>query len=180
MTIRAGINPGAVLWKYKITRQRQYYNQETQMYDYRDYHEYYGIKLVTRRARTNGHVITSEAKPFFESIRIKLIPHRIYRNNAEHEAYVAVGTESFRIRNEEEYEALQFDEVASRWYFRLKNNGLSALLTPRSDQFSFEIIDEMKEAAKEVEEEVDEWPPEPRLREYSMHISPGYYRTINW
>lgn len=182
MTIRAGINPGAVLWKYKITRQRQTYNRETQIYEMVDYHEYWGVKLVTRRARTNGHTIEENAKPFFDSIRIKLIPLQVWRNNAQVTMYTAVGTECFRIRNEADYEALQFDETAQRWYTRLRNNGLSGLLTPRSEQFTFEIIDEMKEIVKEEdEEEVDDWPPEPRLREYTLTLDSGrYYRNINW
>jgi hypothetical protein len=179
LAIRTGIDPGAVLWKFTTTRQRQVYNRERNEYEYQDFTEYFAIKLVTRRARTQGYVVEKAVQPFFESLRIKLTPTRAWRDNRETTMYVAVGTECTRIRNEEEWNNLEIDEEAQRWYTRIKNNDLTDLLEARSEQFSNEIIEEMRSVIEESTEEESEWPPEPHLREHSMVMS-SYYHPRNW
>jgi hypothetical protein len=180
MTIRTGINPEAVLWKYTDTYKRQVYNRETASYVMEDRTDYYVIRLATRRARTQGHTVQKELYPFFESIRIKLVPARVWRDGSEQTWYTAVGTRSDRV-NKETYDSLEIDEVAQRWYSRIRNTNIVPLLDRRQFDFSDDIIEEMKAVAQDDDSEVESWPPEPSMREYRLELSAHYYRgSINW
>jgi hypothetical protein len=178
LAIRKGIEAGAILWKESETVQRQHWNPETREYEMRDYTYYYVFRLTTRRARTQGHSVNRKLYPFFESLRIKLIEQRSYYNDGE-QYYIAVGTERFPVRNKEEWEAMEVDEAAAKWYNKLTNENLQTLLDKRDGTFSDEILDEMKEAMADDDTDVEEWPREPNLPEYPMQIS-SYARTINW
>jgi hypothetical protein len=178
LTIRTGINPGAILWKFSKTHQRRHWIEERREYEMRDYEVYYVITLTTRRARSNGYSIGRSLAPFFESIRIKLIRHRTYTRDEQYR-FTAVGTDCRQVYNKEEWDAMEIDEVAMRWYNRVRNNSLIPLLDPRLDHYSEEIILEMKEAAQDDESEVETWPPEPTLHVYPRSLS-SWYHPITW
>jgi hypothetical protein len=187
VTIRSNIPVGAILWKFKETRQINQWDYQRNTYEMREHTDYYVIKLITRRARTRGHRIKPELKPFFDTLRIKMIPNEFYHydnsGSTLRTEYTAVGTELQRIRNEQQWNALEINEEAKRWYTQLKNQTLSNLLEKNDSAFGnpAEIIEEMKELSVDDESEVESWPDEPRMQEYQLDISRHYYRgPVTW
>jgi hypothetical protein len=116
-----------------------------------------------------------------ESLRIKLVPVPVWRDGTQQTWYTAVGTTSERIRTKEEWDAIEIDEVAQRWYSRIKNTNIVPLLDKRQFDFSDDIIEEMKAVAQDDDSEVEDWPPEPHLQTYRLELNASYYRgAINW
>ena len=179
MAIRTGIEPGAVLWKYSQMERAHVFNPETRVHEVQEQERYYIIELYNRRSRTNGYAVEESLYPFLKSINVRLIQQNYYDYGRQRDVryYVAVGTRRRRIANKEEWEALEIHELASKWYAKLRNDKLSALLDKRYDLFSEEILMDL-EVPEEVEDTSE--PEEPNMPEFSLQVRSGYYHQVNW
>lgn len=181
MAIVKGIEPEAILWKY--TKMEQIYGPiyeqgRATRYGYQEAERYYVIRLHTRRARSIGTKVGKDLYPFLSKLRIQLNPHGLANNPM---SYTAVGTRTERIRTKEEWDSLQVDEIAHRLYQKLRNDSLSTILDRRKEEFSLEIIEEMKSVGQDDTSEVQEWPAEPYFQQYERKIDEyAYVRYPRW
>jgi hypothetical protein len=160
MAIVTGLEPGAILWKYSKMEKVYAWNPESRRHEYMDQMRYYTIELYTRRARTNGSYVPEAIYPFLEKLRIRVRRQETWRDGAYENVYHAVGVHTRSHYNVEQWEALQIDETALRYYGRLKNRNMSGILEKRTVFNEAEIIEEMKQAAADFELDT-EWPEEP-------------------
>lgn len=179
MAIVRSLKEGSVLYKFTNTQRRRvrdpnhpwrFLQNEDGTSQYRDVVYYHVVKLYSRRNRTNGCIVDDQMKPFLEKLKIKLIPHRTYKNGQYFYRYVAVGCDNVMV-DEETYNSLEVDEVAEKYFKKIKNEELLSLMGQNEDP-DF-VIDTMKNLIEEETEtealELDEdepVPPEPRFREY--------------
>lgn len=178
MAIVKGLEEGAVLAKYtSIQKQgvRDPNNHWRYLYENgrrveRDVTFYHVIKLYSRRNRTNGCLINESLKPFFEKLKVKLIPNRHVKNGRQYYRYVAVGCESITV-TEESYADYQVDEIAEKHFKKIKNHELLQLMKQNEEpEFVIQALKNVIEEETATEaidfEEGETVPAEPRFREY--------------
>ena len=175
MAIKAGIEVGAILWKYSQMEHEFRYNPEKRTHEHVDVENYYCIKLTTRRGRTNGWNIGMDIFPFFKSIGIKLVQRYDYDSTK----FTAVGTAVNRI-NKQAWDRLSIDEAAQRWYSRVKKKDMKPLLESAHDSLSAEGLEDMKKYLTDDTSEVDNWPPEDIHPVKNMTVSEYFISPVDW
>lgn len=180
MTIRKGIEPGDFLWKEKesyIAHRWVTNDQGRHVQERYEVERHFAIVLETRRARSVGCQIKPELKPFFEQLRIRLTPVRVYdrRHSPNHLfEYIAVGTRRQRI-SKEQYDEQPLSSVASRYYRTITNVHLMPFLERYEEPFSAQLLEDMRTALQDYAPEEDpaviEWPIEPRMQEPHQELN---------
>lgn len=178
MAIVKGLEEGAVLAKYTSIQKQRVRDPENQwryLYENgrlveRDITVYHVIKLYSRRNRSNGCLINESLKPFFEKLKIKLIPSRTMKNGRHFYRYVAVGCD-VHIVTEESYNEYEVDEIAQKHFKKIKNQELLQLMGQNEEpEFVIQALKNVIEEETATEaidfEEGEAVPAEPRFREY--------------
>lgn len=179
MAIVRNLEVDAVIWKYKKKSKRPKRDPDhpwRNLYDenrrpiYEEYTQYYLVKLYNRRCRTNGCYIDKDLVPFFEKLKIRIeYPYRGSRPTA-------VGCQE-RLVSKEEWEETELDEVAQRYYKRLKNGELKSMIKLEKGDVSARPIGELKSIETEpLESSDDDWPEEPEFADRTpWHIRHEMY-----
>lgn len=179
MAIISKLPVNSILWKYvkKEKHLRQdperrytYARDENGQYIKDDVDVYYYIRLYTRRARTNGCTVDEKLIPFLEKLRVRI--DRGYRGNSHP---IAVGCEVVRCRDKEEWDSVQLNEVAQRYYNRVKNIDMMKIIKHEKD-ISTKALDELKTLDLEEKPEPEQWPDEPYFYDQTPYwIRQGLY-----
>lgn len=170
MAIKKGIEPGDILWKFSETNKGRRFNRETTQYEDYFYEQYYVIELASRRARTNGFIVTGKLITLFKNLDIKLIPYApsSYSPESIYKA-VAVGTTISRISNQKAWEDLEICEVAKKEYAKIPNHSLSSTFLTKNDEcFDPLSIENIVVDLVIPQEDEIEWPEEPTFQRYSL------------
>ncbi|MDK2600532.1 hypothetical protein QO179_23850 [Bacillus stercoris] len=171
MAIVKGLEPGAILWKFKAKEMTYGYCEEQQRYRHFLAYNYYVYKLETRRARTNGSSISQSLIPFFEKLKIKILSHSY--------STIAVGVRLVRI-SEKEWNESEIDEIAAKRYKYVSKSAMISFLEKEDPLLKKDSLQEFYFKIKEdsnfnsEEQDVDKWPDEPEFvvtREYRHSLS---------
>jgi len=161
MAIKKGIEAGACLWKKVDVRKSRYWNSSTGEYEMREQEYYFVYRLRTRRARSQGDNVNEKLVPFLNSINV--ITLQWYGDSP---IYTAVGVYREHIRTKEEFDAIEIDEVAQKWYDKMKNKEARTILEQPKEDELVRIFELMKEPVEDDTSEVEEWPEEPFIPQY--------------
>jgi hypothetical protein len=176
MAIVRNLEVGSILWKYETTikqpvrdpeRAWSYLRDERGRTVYEEVPQYRAIKLYNRRCRNSGCVIKEELVPFFEKLKVKI--WRPYQGSRP----TAVGCEDYVVATKEEWDAIVLDEVADRYYKRIKNVELKSMIKLEEGEIPARPIEELKSLDLSDRPEEDDWPEEPQFSDQT----PWYIRS---